>query len=65
MINIEVVKELNKKVKTYIGIMKQSKFSTYCKRIENDMCKPKTVKKFFGLFGYVGEWNNYEKTRLI
>jgi len=41
--------------------MRQSKFSRKLTDIENGLAKPITVIKFFGLFGYVGDWNNFER----
>lgn len=61
MTNKEVIEEIRKGLKPYVGIMSPSQYSQMCAKIENDMCKPKTVKKFFEKFGYVGEWNNFEK----
>lgn len=61
MTNLEVVTELRSLVKPYIGIMEQNKFSAYCIRIEKGRCKPITTQQFFILFGYYGDWNNYEK----
>lgn len=60
MTNLEVVTELKKEIKPYIGKMAQSTFSLTCLKIENNLSKPKTVDKFFNGFGYFGEWNNYE-----
>jgi len=64
MTNIEVVKELKSRNKPYEHIeprMKQSFFSLMCAKIENEMCKPKTVSKFFAEFGYIGSWDNFNK----
>jgi hypothetical protein len=61
MTNIEVVAYLLKTKKPYDEIMEQSKFSKYCRRIKQGKCKPKTVKDFFLIFGFKGDWNNYEK----
>lgn len=60
MQNKEVVSELRKLVKPYIGIMSPSHFSQMCTKIENDMCKPKTVDRFFNQFSYFGKWNEYD-----
>jgi hypothetical protein len=61
MTNKEVVSELKTQLKIYIGICTQAQFSNMCTRITNDLSKPKTVNEFFNKFGYVGEWNNYQK----
>lgn len=61
MTNKEVIEDLRKKLKPYIGVMNPSHYSQMCAKIENDMCKPKTVDKFFNDFGYFGTWNYYEK----
>ena len=61
MSNKEVVKALKSTLKIYAGITSAAYFSSTCAKIENDMCKPKTVKEFFAKFGYVGDWNNFEK----
>lgn len=61
MSNKEVVNALRKTLKIYAGIMSAQYFSATCAKIENDMCKVKTVNEFFAKFGYVGEWNNYQK----
>jgi len=60
--NSEVVAELRKETKAYVGIMLQSAFSEKCIRIENDLCKPITVIKFFEKFGYKGTWNSFTKS---
>ena len=61
MTNKQIVEILRSELKPYIGIMSPSYFSQMIAKINNDMCKPKTVEKFFKQFGYKGEWNNYEK----
>jgi hypothetical protein len=61
MTNIEVVECLLKTKKPYDEIMEQTKFHLYCRRIKLGKCKPKTVKEFFLIFGFVGDWNDYEK----
>lgn len=64
MTNKEVLIDLKSKNKPYNQIepkMQQSQFSLMCIKIENDLCKPITVIKFFGRFGYVGDWNNFER----
>lgn len=64
MTNKEVIKQLRYELKPYIGIMKPSYFSQMCSKIENEMCKPKTVTKFFAQFGYFGSWDNYKILKL-
>ena len=61
MTNKEVVKQLKSTLKPHVGIVSASYFSQTCSKIENDMCKPKTVKEFFAKFGYFGDWNNFDK----
>lgn len=61
MTNKQIVEILRSELKPYVGIMSPSYFSQMIAKINNDMCKPKTVEKFFKQFGYKGEWNNYEK----
>lgn len=63
MTNKEVVTELRSKLKPYVGICNQSYFSLMCAKIEYGMCKPKTVDKFFNLFGYIGGWDNYKSLK--
>ena len=68
MSNKEVIAELKGQLKIYTHVtmpngklMSPSYFSQMCSKIEVDLCHSKTIKKFFGKFGYVGEWNNFEK----
>jgi len=64
MSNTETVLALKSENKPYNQInpkMNQSHFSLMCAKIENGLCKPKTVVSFFARFGYVGDWNNFEK----
>lgn len=68
MTNKEVIQELKGHVKPYTSvIMKNNRpmtaayFSQMCTKIENEICHIRTAKKFFGLFGYFGDWNNFEK----
>lgn len=65
MTNKEVIIELRSKLKPYVGIMSPSHFSQMCSKIQNEMCKPKTVDKFFILFGYIGTWNDYKSIQDI
>ena len=68
MSNKDVISELKSKTKAYASvIMKNNKpmtasyFSQMCTKIESEITHIRTAKKFFGLFGYVGEWNNFER----
>lgn len=64
MNNVDVCAILRAQNKPYEQIdptMKQSRFSLMIAKIENELCKPKTVKAFFDRFGYVGDWNNFER----
>jgi hypothetical protein len=62
MTNKQVVEKLRSELKPYVGIMSPSYFSQIIAKIENDMCKPKTVDKIFNKFSYFGEWNSYSYT---
>jgi len=59
--NTEVIAQLRQMVKPYIGVMSQAQFSGMLIRIENELCKPKTVANFFAKWGYYGTWDNYKK----
>lgn len=60
--NDQVIAELRERVKPYIGIMPQGKYSDTLIRIEAGLSKIKTVREFFGKFGYTGDWNAWTKT---
>jgi len=69
MTNKEVIAELRSRLKPYVGVrtasgksMTQAYFSQTTRQIDNGMCKPATVEKFFSLFGYAGQWNEFHKT---
>lgn len=62
--NQQVIDDLRKKIKPYIGIMSQGYFSNYIIRIENNLCKPATVKLFFEKFGYIGNWNQFTQLEI-
>jgi hypothetical protein len=64
----EVIQDLEKRVKPYIGVegWSQAKFSIYLNNAKNDCLKPKTLKAFFEAFGYFlvsdfdGKWEKWE-----
>lgn len=60
MTTLEVLQELRSRCKPYIGVMKQSTFSTYLKRIANDEVLPYTKRSFFEKFGYQGKADEWE-----
>lgn len=68
MTTLEVVADIrarNKERKLYgsgKGQISQPMFSRYLALIEREMCKPATVSKFFGRFGYTGSFNEWNKT---
>lgn len=58
----EVLTELKAQKKIYHQVgMKQSYFSDMIKRIENGMCRTKTVNNFLLKFGYTVEINEIWK----
>lgn len=71
MTNIEVCQDLRQRNaresaenKIYTKLsppMTQSAFSRKVIEIEAGLSKVGTVEKFFSRFGYVGDWNNFEK----
>lgn len=68
MTNKEVISQLKGQLKPYSHVNMQNNktmtaayFSQMCTKIENEICHIRTTKKFFALFGYIGEWNNFEK----
>lgn len=60
--NKQVIAELRKLTKPYVGIMLQGQFSQTCIKIENELCKPATVVAFFAKFGYTGKYENFQKS---
>ena len=64
MNKMEVITEIKSRVKPYIGIMPQSTFSRTLSNIEHGMAKPKTIDKFFAVFGYKADEVNYNKCDL-
>jgi hypothetical protein len=59
----EVIEELSTLVKPYIGIIPQSTYSRTLRDIKNGNCKPKTMRKFFALFGYNQETIKWVKVK--
>ena len=60
----EVINELNTLVKPYMGVIPQSTYSRTLRDIKNGNCKPKTMSKFFALFGYemlFVKWHKVDK----
>lgn len=65
----EVIKELKDAGKVaYTGIkapgkrpMTRHTFHWYIRNISKNKCKPSTIKEFFSLFGYDGDFNKWVK----
>jgi hypothetical protein len=60
----EVCQELRSECQTqliYVGIMPQSSFAWTLGRIERGEAKMCTIKEFFGRFGYIGDWNEWQR----
>ena len=57
----EVIEDLSTLVKPYMGIIPQSTYSRTLRDIKNGNCKPKTMHKFFALFGYSQNEVTWEK----
>lgn len=49
----EVIKELQTKVKPYIGIMQQGTYSNTIIRYKNGLLKPSTLHGFLEKMGYI------------
>jgi hypothetical protein len=61
----EAIREIQQRIKPYIGVMPQSTFSNTIKGILNGTCKSETEERFFNTFGYKKQevkWN-YEEVK--
>lgn len=57
----EVCERLRAELKAWVGVMPQSTFSDTLRRIEWGIAKRSTIAEFFGRFGYIGDFNAWEK----